>query len=107
TDVLLAVTNAAYAVFSPAVRLGAGMIVRKILPEGALCAVVLPHGAPAAFAEIGAPALPIFFPGGVLRQALPLCRRREFRGIIHGCLFFGSSPSTTSDKRRNSPSDQA
>src|SRR5438105_1071556 len=106
-------------------------------------AVVLAHGAPAAFAEIGAPALPIFFPGGILRQALPLCRERGFRGILHGFLFLGSmgkaavprgkepalagsgragetaaagragaikagfSPSTTSDRRRNSPSDQA
>src|SRR5206468_5993975 len=73
-------------VFSPAVRLGAGMIVRKIFPESALCAVVLPHGAPAAFAEIGAPAFPIFFPGGVVRQALSLCRERGFCGILHGFL---------------------
>src|SRR5207247_5860056 len=73
------------------------MIVRKILPESALRAVVLPHGAPAAFAKIGAPAFPIVFPGGVVRQALSLCRERGFCGILHGFLarqlaIFGYRP---------------
>ena len=48
-DVLVAVANAGDAVLAPAVRSGAGVVVREILPGGPVRAVIFAHRAPLPF----------------------------------------------------------
>src|SRR5579863_3672151 len=52
------VAEAADAVLAPAVRAAACLVMRKVLPGGAVRAVILAHGAPLAFAQVRAPAAP-------------------------------------------------
>ena len=52
---LLVVADAAQAVFAPAVGAGAGLVIVEVVPGVAVWAVVLAHGAPGTFGEIGAP----------------------------------------------------
>ena len=61
---LLVVGNAGDAVFAPAIRAGAGVIVGEEVPGVAVLAVVLAHGAPLPFTEIRPPLLP----GGLLAR---------------------------------------
>jgi hypothetical protein len=58
-DVLMAITDAGQAVFVPTVRPRAGMIVREVLPGCARGTVIFAHGAPRAFTQIRAPAIPV------------------------------------------------
>src|SRR5207247_1804243 len=58
-DVLVAVANAGDAVLAPAVRSGAGVVVREILPGGPVRAVIFAHRAPLPFADVGSPLLPV------------------------------------------------
>ena len=60
TDHLMAVANAANAVFTPAIGAAIGMVEGKIVPGGAIGAVIFADGAPLAVGEIGSPALPVF-----------------------------------------------
>jgi hypothetical protein len=55
----MAVTDPCYAVLSPSIGLRARLIVREIVPCASVGAIVLPNGAPGAFAKIGTPPLPI------------------------------------------------
>ena len=52
-EVLVEVGDAGNAVFAPAVRARASMIVRQILPGASLAAVILANRAPLALAEVG------------------------------------------------------
>jgi hypothetical protein len=58
-DVLVAIANAADAVFTPTVSAAARVIVRQVFPGVSMRAVVLAHRAPLALGQIGAPALPV------------------------------------------------
>src|SRR5271157_1665255 len=60
THRLLAIADAGKAVFVPAIGARTRVVVRQILPSGAAGTVVLAHRAPGTFAEIRAPALPVF-----------------------------------------------
>jgi hypothetical protein len=72
----LPIRDAEQTVFTPAIGAAAGVVVGKVLSTRARFRVVLPHGGPLAFAEIGAPALPIILTGRILFQALRLgCAR--------------------------------
>src|SRR5262249_25179540 len=55
---LFVVTDAGYAVFPPAVSPATGMVMWKVIPGGAVGAVVLAHGAPLSLAEVRAPFAP-------------------------------------------------
>src|SRR5690348_6912480 len=50
---LSVVTDAGEAILVPSIRARASVVVRKKLPGGAVVAVVLAHGPPAAFAQVG------------------------------------------------------
>ena len=65
----LAVGDAEQAVLAPAIGAAAGVVVREVIPGRAVRRIILAHGAPLALGEIGAPAFPVLFPRGVLRQA--------------------------------------
>ncbi len=58
-DDLVTVADAREPVLVPAVRPGAGVLVREVVPGVAVGAVVLAHGAPRALAEVRSPALPV------------------------------------------------
>lgn len=58
-NMLVAVADSGNAVFSPAIRARARMIVRKVIPCVAIGAVVFAHSAPLAFGKVRAPALPM------------------------------------------------
>src|ERR1035441_10247874 len=62
------VREAEQAVFAPTIGAAAGMVVREVIPDRAVRRIILPHGGPLALGEIGAPAFPVLFPHGVLRQ---------------------------------------
>jgi hypothetical protein len=55
----MAVADAADAILPPAIRLRAGMLMREIVPRGAIRTIVLAHRPPSPLAEIGTPPLPI------------------------------------------------
>src|SRR5262249_36892942 len=55
---LALVADAGEAILAPAIGTGARMIVRDVLPRGALRAVILPHRAPLALREVGTPEAP-------------------------------------------------
>ena len=59
-DLLMAIADAGDAVLIPAIGSGTRVIVRKVLPGGAVRAVVLANRSPGALAEVGSPALPMF-----------------------------------------------
>src|SRR5262245_2277587 len=80
TEILLVITKAPHAVFVPAIRPAAGMIVGERVPGVPISAVVLTHGSPGALAEIGAPALPMGLARLVFYQAT------LFRVRDHQCL---------------------
>src|SRR4029079_8373415 len=63
---LVLVADGAEAVLAPAVGARPGVIVGEVLPGGPAGAVVLAHGAPRAFADVRAPALP---GGGLVGEA--------------------------------------
>ena len=54
-QVLLVVADTADALFPPAPGLGAGLVVGRRVPGVAVGAVIFPHGAPLAVAQVGAP----------------------------------------------------
>jgi hypothetical protein len=61
-DLLLAIADAGNAVLVPPIGPRTGVIVREVLPGPAVLAVVLAHGAPGPFAQIGPPSLPVRLP---------------------------------------------
>src|SRR5258708_38608181 len=71
----MAVADAGEAVFIPAVGAGARMLMREIVPGGAVGAVILAHGPPRAFADVWPPALPVFLPIARLTQPQFLFRQ--------------------------------
>lgn len=64
TEALMSVTNANQPIFSPAIGLGACLVVRHCQPGIAVCRVVCPYRAPLALREIIPPTPPV-------RGALP------------------------------------
>ena len=56
---LLAVAEAGQAVLAPAVGLGAGVVMRQVVPRLAVGAVILPDRAPLALAQIRTPRIPV------------------------------------------------
>src|SRR5262249_27041190 len=68
----LPVGDAEQAVLAPAEGTAARVVGRGVLPAGAACRVVLTHGAPLAFGEIGPPALPVLLTPSVLGEPLDL-----------------------------------
>ena len=79
-DALVPVADAADAVFAPAVGARARVVVREILPRGAVRAVILAHGSPLALAEVGPPALPMDF--ALLRFQQSFFFARHGRAIL-------------------------
>src|ERR1035438_6029581 len=65
----LAIGDAEQPVLAPTIGAAAGMVVREVIPDRAVRRIILPHGGPLALGEIRAPAFPILFSRGVLRQA--------------------------------------
>src|SRR5215475_1267190 len=59
TDHLMAVGDTRNAVFIPAVRFRARVIMRQVVPCGAVSAIVFADRSPRALAQIGSPALPM------------------------------------------------
>src|SRR5262249_43800284 len=59
TDHLMTVGDAGNAVFIPAVRFRASVIMRQVVPCGAVSAIVFADRSPGALAQIGSPALPV------------------------------------------------
>src|SRR5262245_35632797 len=57
------IAKAPHAIFVPAIRAAARMVVRKIVPGVPICAVVFSHGSPGALAKIRTPAMPIGLTG--------------------------------------------
>jgi len=68
-EAALAVGPAEEAVLAPAVGAGAGVVVGKVFPAGAVGGVVFADGGPLAFGEVGSPAFPVFFAVGVFGEA--------------------------------------
>jgi hypothetical protein len=58
-DSLMAVAEAGDAVFTPAIGAGASLVVSKIVPSVAVCAVVLANRSPLAFGKVRTPPLPV------------------------------------------------
>src|SRR5439155_20033488 len=54
----LIVTDTHQSIFAPAVRARTGVIMREEIPRGSVGGIVLAHGSPLTFAEIGSPAVP-------------------------------------------------
>ena len=77
--VLMAVADAGNPVFAPAIGARAGMVVREVVPGGAVRAVVLANGSPLALAQVRSPALPVEL---ALRDSSSLCSSR-----VIGSLF--------------------
>src|SRR6266852_2383883 len=69
-DVLVAVADAAYSIFIPAISPRPRVIMRKVFPCRAVCAVVFAHRSPCALAHVGAPPLPMCAAVFRLAQAL-------------------------------------
>lgn len=58
-ELLRVITNTGHAVFAPAVRPAAGMVVREKTPGIARCAIVFAHRTPGALTHIRSPAFPV------------------------------------------------
>jgi hypothetical protein len=58
-EALVPVADARDTVLVPTIGAGPGVVVRQVLPGGPMLAVVLPHGAPRALAQVRPPALPV------------------------------------------------
>src|SRR5262249_57569304 len=71
-DVVPVSGEAAQAVLVPTVGAAASMVVGEVVPCVSVGAVVLAHGAPCAFAQVGAPTPPVCFPCFLLQQAVLL-----------------------------------
>src|SRR6185295_10323226 len=72
----MAIANAGEAVLVPAVSAGSCMVVRERFPGCTIWTIVLAHGSPRPFAQIGAPAFPMAFAPRVFIQALLFCHER-------------------------------
>jgi hypothetical protein len=64
-DILVTIGNAGQSVLIPTIGARASLVVRERFPGGPVRAVVFADGSPGPFAEIGAPAFPMFLPAGV------------------------------------------
>ncbi len=83
TEALLDVAEAGEPVLAPPVRPRAGMVVREVLPRGAVGAVVLAHRPPLALADVGAPQIPVArLPQTVLEPAEAL-DPPALRALLH------------------------
>ena len=80
TESLMVVADPGQTVFAPAVGPGAGMVMRKKVPRGAVGTVVFAHRAPLAFGEVRPP------PPPVRRAFLGLLQSHGF--LCHRCLSF-------------------
>src|SRR5690606_30363403 len=66
------VADAGHAVLVPPVGAGPGVVVREVVPGGAVLAVVLPHRPPGAFSQVRSPGPPRLLPGVGRGQPRPL-----------------------------------
>src|SRR5215472_9379588 len=73
THHLVAVADSADAVFAPAIRARARMVVREVFPRGAVAAVIFSNRAPLALGKVRAPALPILLFLASLFEAAIFC----------------------------------
>ena len=80
-DHLVAVGDAADAVFAPAVGTRARMVVREIFPSGAAGTVVFANRSPLALGEIRSPALPVFFSIAVFLEPLVFLGLKSGHGL--------------------------
>ena len=90
-NILMPVGDAAEPVFAPAISAAARMIMGKILPGGAVGAVVFAHGAPLALGEVGSPAFPVNF-------ARAVCLKSQFffsHGVRSAASFSNGHCSTS------------
>src|SRR5207244_1238053 len=103
---LAPIADAGQPIFIPPVGLGPRMVVRQVIPRGAVRAVVLAHCSPRPLAEVRPPALPMPLALGRFLQALGF--GGEF--VLLNRSWHGWRPhfaSTTNESRRASPTDQA
>src|SRR5580704_880986 len=70
TKQLAVIAEAGDAILAPAIGTAARMVVGEMVPRGPTGAVILPHRAPLAFADIGPPASPVFCRAAHRPQAL-------------------------------------
>jgi hypothetical protein len=75
---LVTIRDAGQSVLIPAIGTGASLVVRKRFPGSPVRAVVFADGSPGPFAEIWAPAFPMFLPAGVFIETL-LFRAERWR----------------------------
>ena len=87
TKPLFEIRDAADSILAPTEGARPGVIVRKIIPSIAVCAVILSHGAPGALREIGTPQMPPLVIV-ILREALLL-------GVHQGRLAIKNRKSAT------------
>src|SRR4051794_8026910 len=76
----MTIADAADAIFVPSVGPGTSVIVREVFPRGSIGAVVLPHRAPGAFAEVGTPSFPVGSAAFGLAEALFFNGKSRFHG---------------------------
>ena len=81
-DILVTIGNAGQSVLIPAIGARGSLVVRKRFPGGPVQAVVFADGPPGPFAEIGAPAFPMFLPTGVFIEALLFRGERCWTGWV-------------------------
>src|ERR1700733_5460784 len=86
-NVLMAIAKSRDAVFSPAIRAGARMIVRKIIPGVAVRAVILAHRAPLPLRQIRAPSFPVRHALGAGPQPLLFGCQRGFHAHPLSAMF--------------------
>ena len=68
TEPLLKVGNSADAILAPAIRAGARMVMRKIIPSLTGRAVIFAHSAPCSLAQVRSPKIPAFSEALILRD---------------------------------------
>src|SRR6266700_355358 len=81
TDLLVAVAYSRYSVFTPTIGPGARVIVRQVIPGGAIGTVVLAHSAPGALTHIRSPAFPVNTTLLRLHKSFVLCC------YLHSCIL--------------------
>ena len=77
TQALVVIADAEKSVFGPAIRAGAGMIVREIAPGIPIRAVIFAHCSPGALSEVRSPPLPVFIASFVFGEPLLFSRHRN------------------------------
>ena len=77
---LLDVGESGHPLLAPAIGAGAGVVVGEVGPRVAVCAVVLAHRAPLAFADVGTPQVPV---AGLAEAVLQLAELLDPCPVLH------------------------